>query len=1706
MASGSSSSAAEQRAQHAHSHSHSQSHSHHESSRHRRQNGESSSNGNGNVDSTGSSSRSSRNRSQSGSRSGTRSGGGGGSGSGSSARVVASKVVPGTPRREHQSSSGSGGRGSASASGGAPPSTSSSVSSAQTTALRKAASTSSSGDCIGKGAFGSVYKAFNWGTGEAVAVKQIKLTDLPKSELRMIEAEIDLLKNLHHDNIVKYIGFVKSVDCLNIILEYCENGSLHSICKAYGKFPENLVGVYMTQVLQGLQYLHDQGVIHRDIKGANILTTKDGTVKLADFGVSTSSLAGPDKEAQVVGTPYWMAPEIIQLSGATSASDIWSVGCTVIELLQGRPPYHNLAAMPALFAIVNDDHPPLPEGVSPAARDFLMQCFQKDPNLRVSAKKLGRHPWIVSCRRSDAPVSKNPSEAVEEVVRWNRALESSETNLRASTGSDSSGPPLMGPLISKHGGNELQRGARALNLAKPRPMADVFSSPELADEDNWDNDFATAISPTALQNLKPHDNFGGLLSSDRLKQFASSDSRNVSANWDNDFMEGEQLMTIKPVKELAEPDFQEQTIRPINRKSDKTAVTAAIAAATAASNAFARGDAISPPPMPSSASSSTVTSPQSDSPRPIRRRRSKFASPNSQDSSMTRSPTKMSFGSKFELPSRPEMAYQEQQVEDYSDLLAESDLVFTSNRLNMVLNGPSVPPAPVPRSELVRSYSTPQDSPQLFHPSDLTSLPRSMQAPAGGSMRRQATSRPSVLPDRPMRRTRSSVEIERFAEDAEDEDFSDIFGPGDNLTEKEESDAGSEDGGGLMLLSKLSNNSWLGDEEDEDDPFAMMDPGWDEMDLEANIARDRHARLAERVEELVRSLKTTEGEDQLSELTEDLLSLLWENTEIKDLIISSHGLLPILEILEPCTVKSRQHMILQLLKIVNAIILDDVELQENLCFVGGIPIITKFAARQYSNEIRLEAAAFVRQMYQTSTTTLQMFVSAGGLNVLVEFLDEDYDSSRDLVLIGVNGIWNVFELQGPTPKNDFCRIFSRSKILDPLALVLHKVLDEEKTGLSELIEGRIVNIFYLFSQAENYVKEVVADRQVLKTVLKDLRFMTPIHQITMLKFIKNLSMLSTTLETLHYADGIDFLIDVLSQSMKKGQKHFREISNQVLNTMFNLCRLSKERQEYAAVNGIIPLLLKIMQTERPPKEFALPILCDMAHSGSKGRRYLWQNKGLDFYVSLLADQYWQVTALDAIFIWLQEETAKVEAHLLNDGRFKTAIIAVFNTAKVNAFDPNLLEPLLKVLRLSPSLAADLAQAEMYSGVAQKFTHKKAVVRLNLLRLVRNIMDNSGADMGVSSTRAGRMHLSVLFEAVQKLAEKDSAVLVRNLAAELVRSHIDVPPDAAAMAMAANNSSSMAAASSSRTRPGGAQRRTTLYTPPGLQSSVSAPLTPTHSGSGAGLAHNQRHSQYNGYRAMQHSQSSLSSASPALIEVAATHRRSAVALAHERDALAYRPRSRDGVSAIPRRVSGDSSSGSSVSSLSKVSGGGGGGIGSASSSSLASLSSANGSSSSTSASTTPTNGGGGAGERGGSRLPRQPMSHGRHGSRSSLGPAIISRSDSSMSNKENVGGRYSMAGGGLGLGLGPSALAANAVDRVERLSALGSGLGGHGVSGSSGSSSSNDRRASIIAAINTNGIGGSNSRHGGGNSGGVGGEVKVSNRRRTRAPSTDVKWS
>ncbi|XP_074574163.1 MAP3K epsilon protein kinase 1-like isoform X3 [Curcuma longa] len=258
------------------------------------------------------------------------------------------------------------------------------------------------GDEIGKGAYGRVYKGLDLENGDFVAIKQVSLENIPQEDLNIIMQEIDLLKNLNHKNIVKYLGSIKTKTHLHIVLEYVENGSLANIIKPnkFGPFPESLVAVYIAQVLEGLVYLHEQGVIHRDIKGANILTTKEGLVKLADFGVATKLTEADANTHSVVGTPYWMAPEVIEMSGVCAASDIWSVGCTVIELLTCVPPYYDLQPMPALFRIVQDDHPPIPEGLSPDITDFLRQCFKKDAMQRPDAKTLLLHPWIQNSRRA----------------------------------------------------------------------------------------------------------------------------------------------------------------------------------------------------------------------------------------------------------------------------------------------------------------------------------------------------------------------------------------------------------------------------------------------------------------------------------------------------------------------------------------------------------------------------------------------------------------------------------------------------------------------------------------------------------------------------------------------------------------------------------------------------------------------------------------------------------------------------------------------------------------------------------------------------------------------------------------------------------------------------------------------------------------------------------------------------------------------------------------------------------------------------------------------------------------------------------------------------------------------------------------------------------------------------------------------------------
>ncbi|BEJ10277.1 hypothetical protein CcaverHIS641_0703120 [Cutaneotrichosporon cavernicola] len=261
------------------------------------------------------------------------------------------------------------------------------------------------GNCIGRGQFGSVYRSLSLSTGQMVAIKRIRLSGVKEKEVRDVMREVEVLQRLSHPGIVKYEGMSRDDQFLNIVLEFVENGSLGQTLKAFGKFNERLVASYVAKILEGLHYLHSQGVVHCDLKAANILSTKNGNIKLSDFGVSLNmravenfaeraSIGRTVLKNEIAGTPNWMAPEVIKLSGASPASDIWSLGCTIIELITGKPPYSDVPnSMTVLFRIVEDPMPPMPE-TSLELQDFLKLCFVKEPALRPTAAMLFEHEWV----------------------------------------------------------------------------------------------------------------------------------------------------------------------------------------------------------------------------------------------------------------------------------------------------------------------------------------------------------------------------------------------------------------------------------------------------------------------------------------------------------------------------------------------------------------------------------------------------------------------------------------------------------------------------------------------------------------------------------------------------------------------------------------------------------------------------------------------------------------------------------------------------------------------------------------------------------------------------------------------------------------------------------------------------------------------------------------------------------------------------------------------------------------------------------------------------------------------------------------------------------------------------------------------------------------------------------------------------------------
>jgi serine/threonine protein kinase len=261
------------------------------------------------------------------------------------------------------------------------------------------------GELIGQGSFGRVYLGLNTQTGEFIAVKEISFGGTMakiKAQLASIQREIISLQTLKHPNIVRYFGSERVGNTLNIFLEYVPGGSLAQVIERFGRLDETVIRIYTKQLLEGLSYLHKHRVVHRDIKAGNaLLDCTTGTVKLADFGASKqiNGIATLSKENfSFTGTPSHMAPEVILQTGHGRAADVWSLGCTVLEMATGKNPWGALIqgnVVQALMQIAQADHgPPIPDDVSPPLKDFLSLCFARNPANRATVSQLARHPFI----------------------------------------------------------------------------------------------------------------------------------------------------------------------------------------------------------------------------------------------------------------------------------------------------------------------------------------------------------------------------------------------------------------------------------------------------------------------------------------------------------------------------------------------------------------------------------------------------------------------------------------------------------------------------------------------------------------------------------------------------------------------------------------------------------------------------------------------------------------------------------------------------------------------------------------------------------------------------------------------------------------------------------------------------------------------------------------------------------------------------------------------------------------------------------------------------------------------------------------------------------------------------------------------------------------------------------------------------------------
>ncbi|XP_020215012.1 MAP3K epsilon protein kinase 1 isoform X1 [Cajanus cajan] len=1311
------------------------------------------------------------------------------------------------------------------------------------------------GDEIGKGAYGRVYKGLDLENGDFVAIKQVSLENIAQEDLNIIMQEIDLLKNLNHKNIVKYLGSSKTKSHLHIVLEYVENGSLANIIKPnkFGPFPESLVAVYIAQVLEGLVYLHEQGVIHRDIKGANILTTKEGLVKLADFGVATKLTEADVNTHSVVGTPYWMAPEVIEMSGVCAASDIWSVGCTVIELLTCVPPYYDLQPMPALFRIVQDEHPPIPDSLSPDITDFLLQCFKKDARQRPDAKTLLSHPWIQNCRR-----------VLQSSLRHSGTLRNIE-------GDDSADAEVS---------MEKEDSTKDLTTV----VAHSSKSPEdNASDSNFPNnrtEKADDVPSDQVLTLAIHE-----------KSFLQTDSSNLSSNREVVSSDPTGNLESSNAKDLHEVTMNGEVGSPQSRVT-ASKVGGKDNSVNNGNKSFAFGprgqdnDSLKAMKMPTTVEGNELSR-FSDPPgdaylddlfHPLDKQPGEVvaeASTSTSTSHIAKVNVSTNDGGKNDLAKELRATIARKQWEKESEIgqannggnllhrvmigVLKDDVIDIDGLVfDEKLPGENLfPLQAVEFSKLVGSLK-PEESEDvivsacqkligifnqrpeqkivfvtqhgLLPLTDLLEVPKTRVICSVLQLINQIVKDntdflenaclvgliPAVtsfaVPDRPREiRMESAYFLQQLCQSS-------------SLTLQ-------------MFIACRGIPVLVGFLEADYAKYREMvhlaiDGMWQVFKLQQSTPRNDFCRIAAKNGILLRLINTLYSLNESTRLASCSAgggfsvdgSAVRSRSGILDpthpYINQNEAVLSSVDQLDPAKVRRGvpdHHLEPSQPSSSNPRRSDanypvDVDRHQSNNMAADIMSLDKSStqtSRESSAGVLKERENIESRQQRISTNRTSTDrppkltePSSNGLTVtgithqeqvrpLLSLLDKEPPSGRfsgQLEYVrqfsGLERHESVVPLLHASEKKtngeldflmaEFADVSQRGREngnLDSGARVSHKVTPKKlgtlgssegaastsgiasqtasgvlsgsgvlnarpgsatSSGLlSHMVSSlnaelareyleKVADLLLEFAQADTTVKYFMCSQSLLSRLFQMFNRVEPPILLKILKCINHLSTDPNCLENLQRAEAIKYLIPNLE--LKEGSL-VSEIHHEVLNALFNLCKINKRRQEQAAENGIIPHLMQFITSNSPLKQYALPLLCDMAHASRNSREQLRAHGGLDVYLNLLEDEIWSVTALDSIAVCLahDNDNRKVEQSLLKKDAVQK-LVKFFQCCPEQHF-VHILEPFLKIITKSARINTTLAVNGLTPLLIARLDHQDAIARLNLLRLIKAVYEH-----------------------------------------------------------------------------------------------------------------------------------------------------------------------------------------------------------------------------------------------------------------------------------------------------------------------------------------------------------------------------------------------